>query len=234
MGDEDFRKIYYLLQEETKGLLPRSFIVTLDENAQEKLDSIKMNAAPIITDASYFVEMMKKELIKEKLMLPDSNYDGIPYELIRVEVEHEKLSKLSLIEHPNAIYSLLYQDGLIHAFSRILSTMKSGQNSDVNRIFNVINSYEQIIKGCLSAGNYPDVAYYTGYQSGVICLLDIEGRSSLPMYYLFRCGDILSYEQFEDYEKDAHNLHKSATKLAKKMIKRIGSDHLVFHRRPFM
>lgn len=218
LGDEDFLRIYRLLLEETKGMLPRSYIVTLDEKAQDKIDSIGMNTIPIITDSVYFVEQMKKRLVEEKLMLPDSYFEDIPRALLMVKEEHRKLSTLSMIEHPNIMYSLVYQDGLQHAFGRIISKMNSGEYSDGMRVINGIKSYEVLIKDCLSAGNYLDVAYFTGYQSGMFYFIDIEARDGLPFYFLFKCGDILNFEQFLECEKESYSLHKSASKLAKKWL----------------
>lgn len=232
LDDEDFRKIYQLLQEDTKGLMPHAYLVTLDEDAQKKLDLYGINITPIITDGVYFISELKKQLVSENLMMPDTNYDGVYEALSKVLTEHRKLYALRLKDHPDAIYSLVYQDGLQHAFSRILNTMNSGLCSDYQYVVNVIEKYEEIIKGCRSVGNYPDVAYFTGYRNGWIFFLDVSARPALPLYYLFKCENIQTFEEFIEKEKQAPDLHKAAHRTAKKMIKNIKSDNVAYHRIP--
>jgi NAD-dependent SIR2 family protein deacetylase len=57
-GDEDFNKIYNLLRKEMKGILPHAYIVTLDGHLKEKFS--KQDITPIITDATYFISIIKK------------------------------------------------------------------------------------------------------------------------------------------------------------------------------
>ena len=231
--DEDFQRLYRLLKKEVGGLVPRSYVVTLAERAKEKLDSLGINATPIITSATFFVEQLKKKLVEDKLMLPDQQYNGIDKVHEDVCIEHTKISKLGLVKHPDSLYSLFYQDGLLHAFERLLTTKKSGQNSCAQKMINIIDSYDVLIKEHLHKGNYPDVAYFTGYRAGLLCFLsDEKGRRSMPMYFLFGCGDIMNLEQYIKLEKGAARLHKSAHKMAEEIASRASED-LVFHHKPF-
>jgi len=230
--DEDFQRLYRLLKKEVGGLIPRSYVVTLDEQAKEKLSSLRINATPIITSAAFFVQQFKTKLVEEKLMLPDEKFDGIFEALEKVMIEHGKTSTHYLQNHPDSIYSLFYQDGLQHAFDRILSTKNSGEYSCAIRVVRLIESYDDLIKQRLHERGYPDVAYFTGYQSGLIyLLLDEKGRESIPLYFLFKCGDIMSFDEYIKLEKNAANKHKAAHKLAEMLASRI-SNGLVYHRRP--
>jgi len=231
--DEDFQKLYRLLRKEVGGLIPRSYVVTLDEQAKEKLNSLDINATPIITSAVFFIQQFKKKLIEEKMMLPDQKYDGILEALLKVGIEHDKTSTLFVEKHPDSIYSLCYQDGLQHAFERILATKSSGEYSCVHRVVNLIESYEDLIKERLHERRYPDVAYLYGYQYGLMYLLfDEEGRQSIPMYFLFGCEDITNFDQYIKLEKNADKMHKTAHKFAEKIASRISKD-LVYHHPPF-
>jgi NAD-dependent SIR2 family protein deacetylase len=233
-NDEDFQKLYNLLKKEVGGLVPRSYVVTLDEQAKEKLNLLGVNATPIITSASFFVEQLKKRLVKDKLMLPDQQYDGIEKVLRCVYAEHMKLSRLSIVKHPDSLYSLFYQDGLIHAFERLLITKKSGQNSCAQKTINFIESYSKLIKERLHEGNYPDVAYFTGYHNGLLYFLaHRKYRQLVPMYFLFGCADIGNFKQYIRLEKNAARLHKSAHKVALRLAKRT-TGGLVLHRKPFL
>lgn len=232
--DEDLKRIYHLLNKEVKGIIPLSYIVTLDENAAKKLHSMKINVTPIITSASFFIKMLKKQLTNDKLMLPDENLDVIYDELKKLRVEHERVSHLGFLKHPDSVYSLFYQDGLKHAFERILNLKHSGQYSDPSTIIKTIKSYDSIAKQKLHESNYPDVAYCTGYGNGLLhLLLDKKSRKSIPMYYLFGCKDILDFKQYLKLEKNAAKYHKAAHSMAVKMTNAKLSG-LVFHHRPFL
>lgn len=233
--DKDFKRLYGLLNKDVAGLMPRSYVVTLDERAKDKLDSLGIRATPIITSGAFFVKQLKKKLVEEKFMLPDVQYEGIEEILEKVLIEHAKLCTLSVIKHPDSLYSQWYQDGLQHSFERLLSTKKSGENSCAHHMCDCIDGYESLIKDCLHKKNYPDVAYFTGYQIGLIhFLLDKKSRGSLPMYFLFGCGDIATFEEYIELEKEAPKLHKSAHKLAEAIAHKVNSDSLVPHRRPFL
>jgi NAD-dependent SIR2 family protein deacetylase len=234
--DEDFQRLYRLLRREVGGLIPQLYVVTLDEQAKEKLDSLGIAATPIITSATFFIKQLKKKLVEDKTMLPDQQYCGIYEILAVVYAEHEKLSRLGLAKHPDSLYSLTYQDGLKHAIERLLATKKCGEYSCGQHMINVIQSYGDLIKECLHQGNYNDVAYFTGYENGLMYfLLDEEQRKSnpVPLYFIFGCNaDILNFEQYTKLEKKAARLHKSAHKLAEKMTGKV-SEGIVFHHRPF-
>jgi len=214
-------------------MVPRSYVITLDEEATEKLNSLGINATPIITSAAFFVQQFKEKLIEEKLMVPDKKFTGIYNALRKLAIEHDKTSMLTLIDHPDSIYSLFYQDGLKHAFERLLTTKDSGQNSCPDHMIKHIDSYDAMIKERLRRKDYPDVAYFIGYQSGLIYfLLDEKDRLSFPMYFLFGSEEIITFDQYIKLEKDAAKMHKTAHKLANKIASRV-TDGLVIHHTPF-
>ena len=232
--DEDFQMICKLLSKEVQGLIPRSYVVTLDEKADSKLKAVKLNLTPIITSAPYFVQILKAKLVRQRLMLPDNRY-WLRNAYSKVLTEQRKLSNLSYRKHPDSIYSQSYQDGLQHAFSYILATRNSGKNSDIHMMIHRIQSYAQIVKRCLKLGNYPDVAYFEGYETGLLYFMaDEKGRRSLPTYYLFGCGDIHSLSGYLKAEKKAPNVHKSAHKVAQLMANSVHSEGVVYHRFPFL
>jgi NAD-dependent SIR2 family protein deacetylase len=234
--DEDFKKLYHLLSKDVAGLIPRLFVVTLDEKAKDKLDSLGIKATPIVTDATFFVQKLKKKLVETKLMVPDEQYDGIRDILAKVLNEHKKLSKeLKVKKHPDAIYSLFYQDGLIHSFERLLANKKTGDNSCGQHVFDCITEYETMRKNYLHEKAYGQVAYVSGFLAGMIYfLVDKNSRKSPPFYFLFGCGDIKNYDEFVNLLKEAQNFHKSAHAFSKKIGQNLESELLTPHKRPFL
>ena len=63
-------------------------------------------------------------------------------------------------------------------------------------------------------------------------LLDKKDRALMPLYFLFKCEDITSFDQYKKLEKNAAKMHKAAHKLAEKRAKGI-SKNLVYHHTPF-
>lgn len=234
--DEDFQKLYKLLSREVKGLLPHFYVVTLDEKANEKLASLKIKAIPIITNGTFFLKKLKEKLIEETQMIPDDNFYGLEEILDKINIEHNRVSNIDLRKHPDVVYSLMYQDGLLHSFQYLLNNRHSGLSSNPARGINVIESYDVIIKAHLHNRNYLDAAYFTGYQMGQIYfLLPQKVRDPLPLYYLYGYkNDIFNFKQFTKIEKKIPLLHKSAHKLALKAVSEIKSSNMVFHRRPFL
>jgi len=235
--DEDFQQLYKLLKKQVKGIIPNLFVITLDKNADKKLKSMKINATPIITSGSFFLHRLKSKLVEDMQIFPDDHFEGIQKMLNLVMKEHAKLSKLSLVTHPDALYSLTFQDGLQHAFQHILSNRHTGIYYP-ERIMRVIDSYDFIIKQNRKIGNYPDVSYFAGYQLGqILLMLEKKDRKNFPMYYIhgYKNGpEINTYKEFLKIEKDAAKYHKSAHKFATKITSKFKSDDLVYHRTPFL
>jgi NAD-dependent SIR2 family protein deacetylase len=184
-GDEDFNKIYNLLRKEMNGVLPPAYIITLDSHAKEKFS--KMNITPIITDATYFISIIKKHLIKEEILLDDERYDGLYKALFLINSAHDKLYKyFNYKKHPEIIYTACYQDGLIHAFERNIAKKNTGYYSNPINIFNALQSYEKIRKDKVHKRKYLDVAYTDGYIAGLYYILaDNKERKNLPLFYVF-------------------------------------------------
>jgi len=234
--DEDFKRILRLLQEEMNQLLPHSYVVTLEENAKEKLKSLGVNATPIFTDAAYFVSKLKDCLVKRHRMLPDERFYGIDEIFNRLMEAHQRLvSNINCETNPEIIFALSYQDGLAHAFEDILETKKSGRFSDIGYVHQMIHSYEFLRKRELRARDYYDVAYIDGFMNGLACLLaDDRQRRRLPLYYVFGSGDILTYLQYRKLARNASKLHKTAFEYARRRVRKFRDKKLVVQHIPFL
>jgi NAD-dependent SIR2 family protein deacetylase len=235
--DEDFMKIYGFLKKETKDLLPHSYIVTIDKNAVEKFKD--MNITPIVTDATYFISILKKHLVDEKKMLPDERFEGIYEVLLKAKLEHIKLDKeLNCIKHPEVLFATHYQDGLIHAFERILAKMKTGYYSNPQNVLNAIQAYEGLRKEKLKKRIYHDVAYIDGYITGLIYFLsEDEFRESISFYYAFGVNhDIETLEDFTAICNLIEKPHKSSYQYAKRILKEknITDEDIIIHHTPFL
>jgi hypothetical protein len=126
--DADFNRIYSYLQKEMQEILPRSFIVTVDRN----FPTDKHKASTVIyTDGAHFLSELKRILVEQKVMFPDSNYEGLVSVLDQAnEANIELFDRLPCNTNPAVIYAASYQDSLRHAVQRILARQGTGEYSD--------------------------------------------------------------------------------------------------------
>ncbi|MEH7441922.1 SIR2 family protein [Bacillus sp. JJ1122] len=235
-GDEDFNKIHNSLIEEMKDFLPHAYIVTLDKKAEEKFSNI--NITPIITDATFFIKVLKEHLIHLKLIVPDENFGDIYDVLDLVQEEHTRLSSLvNIKENPQVILTLCYQDGLIHSFERILAMRKTGDYSNPQQVRKIINDYEIIKQQKYNDGVYHDVAYIDGYINGLIYFLYNEELDCIPCYYVFGYeDDIFEFEDFLEIIVNSEITHPESFKYAFNIANKIDNKNgdTVFHHTPFL
>ena len=98
-------------------ILPRSYIVT-----PHNPNGIKgIEATLIKTDGTYFLAQLKQRLVEEEQLVPDSVYGKILDHLYAITKIHHELSLTNIRRNPELIYCMSYQDGIIHAFEKILN-----------------------------------------------------------------------------------------------------------------
>ena len=232
--DEEFNKIYKFLKSEMKELNPHAYLVTLDSSSKDKFKN--KNITVIETDATYFIKILKEKLVECEYLLSDKIFEGIPNILDFIIDEHNKIyERLSSNSYPEIHLTACYQDGLIHAFERILSTYKTGMNSNEEQIINSMHSYEHIIEDKEKKGLYHDVAYFEGYLNGISYLVfDEDQRKNLPIYFLF--GVKKDIKTFRGYKKilmdKRRKKHGPSYKYAKNLL--LKKDGLVVHHTPFL
>lgn len=236
-SDEDFLKLHRFLIREMGDILPDAYIVTLDQDSGTRFK--KFGLTPIYTDATHFISILKRHAVETGMLLGDSRFDGIISALVKVKKEHDRLHEsFNCKRHPEMIYAASYQDGLIHAFERMLSQKKTGHYSYGGNIGNTLHAYDNIMKNKIRRKRYHDVAYIEGYMNGLLFLLadDCE-RSGLPLYYIFGVrSQPQTFAEYRRISKKAQSLHKTSYNYAKRIVKRnISEDgELVLHHTPFL
>ncbi len=227
--DDDFNKIYTFLKKEMDDILHRSYIVSLDTPLA------KLNSTVINTDATYFIRVLKEQLIKEKQIIDDQRFEGVSLALEKVQMNHYVLSEIDLKKNPEIIYATSYQDGLIHSFERMLTLKKTGYYSHECNIKKSIEKYHKIRKEKIQKKKYFDVAYIDGYINGLIYLLVNDlARKGIPFYYVFGSKrDILNIKDFIKISKQSRKIHKSAYQLAERLTKQYSATETLHHT-PFL
>jgi len=233
LSDHDFLSIQRYITHELRGVAPAAYIVSLDKSAETRFR--KLGLMPIFTDAAYFVHVLKKHLEKDRCLLPDSRFNGISKILDRVGREQERLfNQFQLKQTPEILFAAAYQDGLMHAFGRILAMAHSGQYSHRCELANQLRKYESIKKDNLRRGRYDDVAYIEGYINGLVYLpLSDKARKAMPLYFNFGMPEMRTMNEFKKALRNKRR-HRASLSLAKRIVAKGLGPKDVFHHTPFI
>jgi hypothetical protein len=238
LADSDFLNIHGYIRKELGALAPTAYIVSVDSNSRERFEGLGLH--PIFTDASYFLSLVKRHLLHDEHLMPDSVFDEVESALNRVVVEHHRLhDHFDPHQTPMMIYAAVYQDGLVHAFERITARWKTGEYSHRCRVAQKIQQYEQIRKLHMSNRHYLDAAYAQGYLNGLFWLvMDRRTRAELPCYFNFgptiaerEITTFNGYRRIMRAKRQVH--HKGAFRIAKQVVTKLGPGE-VLHHPPFL
>ena len=235
-SDEDFIRIHSVLRKEMGQLMPHSFIVTLDREGEKRF--LEIGLTPIFTDATHFISVLKQHLIEDGHMIADSIFEQVRDKLSIVRDEHERLwEEFDLNEAVDILYTTSYQDGLIHAFERILARQNSGYYSHICNITKTLRGYEELRRDKVKSKKYQDVAYIEGYTNGLLYLVfEQDTREALPLYYVYGSKEQpKTFEEFRELRRHAFEFHKSAHRYAERIAQQQEQQKgLEIHHPPFL
>jgi hypothetical protein len=232
-GDEDFAQIINYIRDEMGEIYPHVYIVTLDETLNARLDY--KNSTFIVTSGTFFLHKLKLALIDKGVIKNYSIYPLIDTVLGELENLHEKVSHINLIEYPCAIYTLSYQDGVIHAFERFLQNYCTGEYNQPGRSGRIARKYVERVEKYHESGNYWDEAYYEGYVNGLVLVEACENDNSIvkefPFLYLPNAKlPLTTYIIFMDELARVSRVRSKYLKYAKTVVnKKVGTDFVVHH-----
>lgn len=130
------------------------------------------------------------------------------------------------------VHALAYQDGLQHAFERILAKIPSGHYSDPHSTYHVVPSYMAVVRGAIRKRAYIDASYARGYLNALMSLeMTDEEADGLPLYIVWGMDDDLrDFTDFKAAAATAADRHKAATAAASREIHNIPKGVVPHHR----
>ena len=235
-GDEDFSQIIDYLREEMGDIFPHIYIVTLDETLKDRL--AYKNSTSIVTSGTFFLHQLKFELIEEGVIKNHSVPPVVTEALVEMKELHHKVSMLDLCQYPCAVYTLSYQDGVIHAFERFLQNYKTGEYNEPGRLVRVAGKYMEWTENYLAAENYWDASYYEGYVNGLVFIEACEDEDDImnkfPFLFLPNAKKELS--SYDIYMNELRRVSRSRSKFqkqAKEIVRATAGGGLVIHHPPY-
>lgn len=235
-GDEDFSQIIDYLRNEMGELYPHIYLVTLDDNLQERLEY--KNSTAIVTSGTYFLHKLKNILIEKDIIKNCSVRPSIEMALERLEIFHGQVSKIGLRKFPCAAYTLAYQDGIIHAWERFLQNYNTGEYNCPNYIGKIARNYEKMTVKYYKDGNYWDMSYYEGYINGLVFILACDENQDIikdfPFFFLPDVQkELVSFKVYLKELKKFSVKKSKYVKYAKKCTKEAARNGLIVHHPPY-
>lgn len=236
-GDEDFSKIIEYLRKEMGDIYPHIYIVTIDETLKEKLGYD--NSTAIVTNGTFFLHQLKTILCERGEIVNCQIEHIVEMFLAKLHEMHSNISIIDLDKFPSTIYTLSYQDGMIHAFERYLQMKKTGEYNNPCYITLQARQYDDIIHECHLKGNYWDESYFEGYLNGLIFIgecdkKDIDKLIFPPLFYLPNSKiDISSIDDFYSKLTKLTNSKSKFNKYALNIVRDNYAEGLVVHHPPY-
>jgi len=229
-GDEDLNKILQFVKDKMQSYTPHLFIVTIDKNLNEKVDYPSKSI--IHTDGTFFLHKLNNYLVGKKYINTLQGEEVIERKYSELVTAHSLISDMEIEKFPNNLYTLFYQDGMIHAFERFLEMRNSGIYYRPGYIYNVSSGYKEKIKDYHDKKTYFDEMYFEGYLSGLVALLMNEDElNGLPFYC--KPPDEFFVELTDYLESIQNNIESEYSDYAKKFVDEHNFEGLVWHHTPY-
>lgn len=233
--DTDFRNIFKTIQDGL-GRLARTHYLISPFVTDDEADQLKaeFGIIAIRTDATHFLETVKAHMCAKYCLSTDSSLDQIVDDLIDFQDIHfDFVDSADLKKDPHLLFSISYQDGVIHALQRIADRGKTGDFSDLHKIQGQISVYDKKIDDYRKARNYWDVSYFAGYQNGLMRLVLLNSKidaetPSIPECYHPGKG-AMYLEDFDAVVRPNPDIHKGALKEARRKTANLAEGIVVQH-----
>ncbi len=229
-NDSDFRRIFGTIRNGLGQFARTHYLVSpfISERDASELRE-KFGIVAIKTDATHFVEVIKRHMCSRLCYSRDDVFDIISSELSSFrDLHHKFVESFHPKSSPHLIFSAAYQDGVIHAFERIVDRAMMGEFASLYDVQKRISMYDVKISEYKKSRNYWDFSYFTGYQNGLLHFLlineDVESNFAvLPEFFHPGKGEM--YE--EDYELVVRKnpaVHKAALREANRRASKFSAD----------
>ena len=209
-GDEDLNALLEVLSGKLGDFSNQYYLVTIDKNWEKNEDK---RIIPIITDGTFFIKSLKKELINQGILISNDIYDGAKYcEELLLDTHFELTNQDDFFDlldkYPELLLVLAYQDGLIHAYQRCIANVPNGNFLKHGYLSEVARQYDTFYKKRLEEKNYNQAYYDLGYSDGMVSLAllsEEELEAYCPPPYIYKGENFDNIEElllFIDKNRD--------------------------------
>lgn len=228
LRDPQFVQLYQTVVKDMSGMNQHPYIVTIDRDSPERFEELGLT--PIITDATFFIEHLRKQLVQRGHLIDDSRFQGVIEKAMEIEEKHKALWNMAR-HSPAVLYAAMFQDGVLSAFGHVLAARSTGTFYSPDRVRCLLHRVEESIREAKDHGRFEDVAYLQGRLDGFLFTVTTDDvREHFPCYFVFGVeGAIRTEEEFlEDLER-AEELHPEAFARAKLIMDKYSGDRIAIH-----
>ncbi len=228
--DKDFRRIFQTIQDGLGKFARAHYLVSPFVSGEEAAELLsEFGIIAIRTDATHFINTVKHHMREKFCYSRDDSFAEIDEVLNEFRTMHyDFVESYKPKKQPHLIFATAYQDGVLHALERITDRAMTGEFSDLHDVQNRIRGYETKISEYMKARNYWDVAYFTGYQAGLIQFVMMNSKTDdefPPLPECFHPGEGVMYlDDFDSIVRDNPAIHKTSLKEAEKRVSRFNDD----------
>lgn len=242
LTDEDFKKIWEFIDIALGSLKPHFYIVSPDEKIKENFKG--KDVTIINTGGSEFIRKIRDKLIEDKYIFDSRHFYPIVEILLElvIETHHDTCKKLHDEKNPLIVYSILFQDGLIHSLQRMIAKKNTGEYMCPSYLYNSIEIYDGLFEERFKDNNYFDASYVLGYVHGMDFAFYLYSRlisdekltDKISLYYLPKSKLYDNVEEFNNVLLTFKT--KKYTKIAENIIDHFGgiNSELDIHHIPFL
>ena len=244
LEDEDFKKIWQFIDDCLGDLKPHFFIVSPDEKLKEKLKD--RNVTIINTIGSNFIQKIRKQLVEEGYIFESELLYSLASSILTIALKEHTEANKRFHNEKNAllIYSISYQDGIIHALKRMLSRECYGEYMNPDFVCDSIYSYKKLYEEYSNEDLMFDESYICGYVHAMEFIYYIynkiyNGEKTNPndticLYYLPKNK---LYNDLEEFNKDMKVFKvKKYINIANEILENFGNEDFEYeiHHLPFL
>lgn len=230
-NDEDFNRLLSFVHSQLGSFIKKFFIITLDESNNDKWKELGLE--PIYTAGEYFLHVLIHKLQASGCLISEDIINIVQRELeIIIEKHYQLADKIRMSDHPEVIFCLSYQDGMIHAFEHFLHHINYGESLCRGNIRNMLISYNTLIKYKQRHKRWYDVAYLKGYFAGYLFVfLDENDRKYSPHYLdLSMNNELCTFKEYKHSLSITERKRKSISKYASKFVEKYpDGDYVIQH-----
>lgn len=228
--DADFRLIFQTIQDGLGQFARAHYLVSpfvSDDEAAALREEFGIIA--IRTDATHFIDTVKDHMRAKLCYSRDNSFSEIQSDMKAFYAMHQEfVESYNPKEKPHLIFATAYQDGVLHAFERIVDRAMTGEFSDLHAVQGRIAAYEAKIAEYKRVKNQWDAAYFTGYQNGLMQFVMLNSKTNEevpPIPECFHPGQGELYlDEFNKMVRPNPEIHKGALKEARRRTAEFPAD----------
>lgn len=233
LRDDDFLQVFNATRKHLADFHRESYFISPKVSDDDHKRLKHLNLTLIQTDGTFFIAQLKKHAQSIKSINTDDVYDDVDLLLSKVVDAHLWLHDTFRVRsYPQIMICSWYQDGLIDALRRILRLRRTGEYSDLHRVFTTAKTY-YVAAGYYRRDNFiSDAAYCEGYAAGMLFAFQKSPRLEPPIFFHF--GDFTTSGKsiYKRFVSRLPALHKRAHNYALNVISKAPPhEDIVMHHR---